>query len=478
LSTSFKSSMKTLFFLSVLTGSALGLFRSSSYSYSYGSPYYSSSNYYSDNYYTIPYRSNSRYASEEHKSYTYMDGSSRPTVSKDEIVRAAKNQADSARVIQSSSSFTAGKLRYFWGTQYMPSQECGSDSGKRSKRSVDGTFSTIPYSRSDSYFTDGVKERGTTRTPPSLPYTSTSPPPLPYSRKNSSPPLPSDSSIPSYPSISFDRSTSPSPYPKTATYTRDFIYINDSIHKAPIGDNGNFSDFKDTLAYLNMFYVNFTDPVSFFLLYSSNGRSEAESLNYVETYLPDNFTSKSYSNSSSMMTDAMSNLPLNVSDRATELAKTMMGGNIEKSANDWYKDIKDEREYKELIGSSNGSGPVQTYVGCSENSAFAVCTRSISDLDSSLYSYIFNSAIPSEIAWQCPDKDYYCCEWECCKEKKCSVAGIIFCIIFSLLAFSCCMCCCCLCLKGKKKEKETLVVMYPKPQPQAYFISVPPRVYY
>lgn len=166
-----------------------------------------------------------------------------------------------------------------------------------------------------------------------------------------------------------------------------------------------------------------------------------------------------------------SNLPLNVSDRATQLAQTMMNGNVDKSINDWYNDIKDEQTYNDMvhhpssyyslstfqIGNTNGSGPVQTFVGCSKvdinywliipwqspikNAARAICTRSISDLDSSLYSYIFNSAVyddysirptkvipffsPNEIAWQCPDKDYYCCEWECCKEKKWSVAGIM-----------------------------------------------------
>ncbi|GMS96036.1 hypothetical protein PENTCL1PPCAC_18211, partial [Pristionchus entomophagus] len=281
---------------------------------------------------------------------------------------------------------------------------------------------------------------------------------------SSLPPPPPSSLPPPPPSVSYGIIYT-TPTPTTGGYTRgDFVYNNDSIHRPPMGDNGHFSDYKDILAYMNMFYVNFTDP--------------AESLNYVETYLPENFTSKSYSNSSSMMKDAMSNLPLNVSDRATDLAKRMMDGNVNQSANDWYNDMKDEETYNDLIGNFNGSGPVQTNVGCSENSALAVCTRSISDLDSSLYNYVFNSAIPNEIAWQCPDKNYYCCEWECCKEKKTSVAAIIFMVIFCLLAFSCCVCCCCICLKGKEREKETMVVMYPKPQPQAYFISVPPRVYY
>ncbi|GMS96037.1 hypothetical protein PENTCL1PPCAC_18212, partial [Pristionchus entomophagus] len=133
--TSFNSTMKTLFTLSVLTGPVLCLFRSTSYSYSYGSPYYSSSNYYySDSYYTTSYRSTSRYASDDYKSYSYMDGSSRPTVSKDSLASAARNQANSARIIQSSSSFSVGKLRYYWGTQYMPSQDCTANNGKRSKR--------------------------------------------------------------------------------------------------------------------------------------------------------------------------------------------------------------------------------------------------------------------------------------------------------------------------------------------------------
>ncbi|KAF8372786.1 hypothetical protein PRIPAC_79215, partial [Pristionchus pacificus] len=466
--TSFQPAMRTLLTLSVLTVCVVSLFRSTSYSYSYGSPYYSSSNYYySDNYYSTPYRSNSRYSSDNYKSYTYMDGSSRPTVSKDQLASAARNQADSARVIQSSSSFTAGKLRYYWGSQYMPSQDCGTTDGKRNKRQINSYPYTTPViprieSTVPSQSETGVKGSGTiTSFPPPAPSQSvkgsTTYPSPPSVRGSGSPSYPPPPSTPPY-----GRSSLPSSF--TGTYTGGDVYSNVSYHTNNNGDNGNFSDYKDTLAYMNMFYVNFTDP--------------AESLNYVETYLPDNFTSKNYSNSSTMMKDAMSNLPLNVSDRATQLAQTMMNGNVDKSINDWYNDLKDEQTYNDMIGNTNESGPVETFVGCSKNAARAICTRSISDLDSSLYSYIFNSAVPNEIAWQCPDKDYYCCEWECCKEKKWSVAGIIFCVIFALLAFSCCICCCCLCIKGKEKEKETLVVMYPKPQPQAYFISVPPRVYY
>lgn len=75
-----------------------------------------------------------------------------------------------------------------------------------------------------------------------------------------------------------------------------------------------------------------------------------------------------------------SNLPLNVSDRATQLAQTMMNGNVDKSINDWYNDLKDEQTYNDMvshptsyhsqsifqIGNTNESGPVETFVGCSK----------------------------------------------------------------------------------------------------------------
>ncbi|GMT24459.1 hypothetical protein PFISCL1PPCAC_15756, partial [Pristionchus fissidentatus] len=447
--------MKTLILLSVISSPIIALFRSNSYSYSYGSPYYSSSSYYySDNYYTSSYRSNSRYSSDDYQSYTYMDGSHRPTVTREAIMREAEKLANSESVIQSSSSFKVGKLQYYWGSQYMSSQDCGDNksNGKRNKRMADVEYTTTTTPR--------VKEgRGSTEKGATIvshsPIGTTYPSNFTQYYTTGKYSSVSDSPMGSTPSIISNR---------TQNSTKG---VDSAVTRSPKGEFGNFSDIKDLLAYMNMFYVNFSDP--------------AESLNYVEIYLPDNFTASNYANSSEMMAAAVSNLPYNISSHYSDIASTMMApkGNISKSVDDWYKDIKDEQSYNDMISSTNGSGPVQTKVGCSSSSAVSMCTRSLSDLDPSIYTYIFSPSFPSEISWQCPDKSYYCCEWECCKEKKWNTAGIIGTVIFCLLALSCCCCMCCLCCKGKEKEKETIIVaMYPKPQPQAYFISAPPRVYY